>query len=415
MELPRYRYQLVIMGPNAGRYDGLQAAAIRGGFEELGLDPSTDLVVLGGDERDAIDGRSCVAGLWFGGESTFANEPAHKETLKRVVDQGGAVIPLVEDLGRFGQLIPKELRHLNAIVWDDARVPGDVFKVFGLTREFRQAFVSYKRSDSAGIARQLAHQLFDRGYQVFLDTASVERGVPFQEVLHERLADIDVVVLLDSPHALDSVWVHEELDLIHQLGLGVLQLFWTEPSPGDPENPAQRKLKPTKGTEFSIRFPLEEGHFVDPSVTLGPEAMLKPDVLRQVADRAEQARIRSLGSRRLRVVSYLRAEAERLGLEVDMQAAGPVYLRREGKVIATAYPVIGIPNAGIVDALEQRIAGGPEFREKMQPGDYGPYRIVFDGLGILDRRLGHLNWLNSHLDLRTLRTELLQDWLTSHG
>ena len=160
MELPRYRYQLVIMGPNAGLYDGLQAAAIRDGFEELGLDPATDLVVLGGEERDAIDGRSCVAGLWFGGESTFADEPAHKEKLKRVVAQGGAVIPLVEDLGRCGQHIPEELRHLNGIVWDDARVPGDILKAFGLTREFRQAFVSYKRSDPAGIARQLAHRLF---------------------------------------------------------------------------------------------------------------------------------------------------------------------------------------------------------------------------------------------------------------
>ena len=142
--------------------------------------------------------------------------------------------------------------------------------------------------------------------------------MPFQEVLHYRLADIDVVILLDSPRALDSKWVHEELDLIHQLGLGVLQLFWTKPDPDDPEDPTQRKLKPTKGTEFSMRFPLEEGHFVDPNVTIGPEAILKPDVLGQVVDRAEQARIRSLGSRRLRVVSYLRAEADRLGLEVEM-------------------------------------------------------------------------------------------------
>jgi hypothetical protein len=83
-------------------------------------------------------------------------------------------------------------------------VVGDVLKAFWLTRESRQAFISYKRTDSEGIAKQLAHILFDRGYQTFLDTASVERGVPFQEVLHDRPPNTDLVVLLDSPNAQKS-------------------------------------------------------------------------------------------------------------------------------------------------------------------------------------------------------------------
>ena len=153
------------------------------------------------------------------------------------------------------------MQSVNGIAWDDARLTGDILKAFGLTRELRQAFISYKRSDSAGIARQLAHILFDRGYQIFLDTASVERGVAFQDVLHDRLANIDLVILLDSPHALDSVWVHEELDMVNQLGLGVLQLAWTVPDPDDP----WRQAPGHPG--YRVQFPIParaEAHFDDP-------------------------------------------------------------------------------------------------------------------------------------------------------
>ena len=89
----------------------------------------------------------------------------------------------------------------------------------------------------------------------------MERGVAFQDVLHERLANIDLVILLDSPHALDSVWVHEELDMVNQLGLGVLQLAWTVP---DPNESSGVKLLATPGTEFSFRYALEPRHFEDP-------------------------------------------------------------------------------------------------------------------------------------------------------
>ncbi len=316
------------------------------------------------------------------------------------------MFPLVEGLGRFSDQIPEPLLSINGLEWDDARLAGDVLKTFGLTRGLRRAFISYKRSDSEGIARQLAHTLFDRGYEIFLDTASVERGVPFQDVLRDRLANIDLVVLLDSPNALSSKWVHEELSLVHHLGLGVLQLAWWKP---DPRDPSGGRLQATKGTEFSIRFALEPAHFEDPAVTDNPAARLKPDVLKLVADRAEQARIRSLGIRRTRVVSYLRAEVERLGLEVLVQPMGPVQILREGTLLATTYPIVGLPDAWVINERERELVGTVQQSGKTH--DLGPHRIVYDALGILDERLEHLNWLNRHLLLKTVRTELLRDWL----
>ncbi len=279
------QYQLITLGPNADLFDHRIRQELFDGFRDLDLDPASDLAILGAHQRSQLNAKCSMIGLWYGGDSPFVGEVEHIEALESLLAMGVAPLPLVESLEVFTKKIPKSLQSINGIAWDDARLIGDILKAFGLTRELRQAFISYKRSDSAGIARQLAHTLFDRGYQVFLDTASVERGVAFQEVLHDRLANIDLVVLLDSPHALDSVWVHEELDMVNQLGLGVLQLAWTVPDPGDPSGV---RLLATPGTEFSFRYGLEPRHFKDPSHTIGPDARLNDEALKEIADCAEQ-------------------------------------------------------------------------------------------------------------------------------
>jgi hypothetical protein len=400
---------LITLGPNAKLFEQRVRQELCDGFRELDLDPASDLAILGVDQRSQLNAKCSIVGLWYGGDSPFDGESEHAEALSSLLTMGVALFPLVESLDLIGQHIPKPLRSVNGIAWGDARLTGDILKAFGLTRELRQAFISYKRSDSAGIAKQIAHVLFDRGYQVFLDTASVERGVPFQDILHERLANIDLVILLDSPHALDSVWVHEELDMVNQLGLGVLQLAWTKP---DPNQPTGVKLLATPGTEFSFRYSLEPGHFEDAGKTIGPDAMLKAEALKEVADRAEQARIRSLGARRMRVVSYLRAEASRLDLAVDVQPAGGVAILKKGQVISTAYPIIGLPDAWVIYEQERRIREGKGGAAPVS--DLGACRILYDGLGILVDRLQHLGWLNDHVELKTVRTELLQDWLKTH-
>src|SRR5208337_254455 len=188
------------------------------------------------------------------------------------------------------------------------------------------------------------------------------------------LANIDLVILLDSPHALDSVWVHEELDMVNQLGLGVLQLAWTVPDPGDPSG---TRLLATPGTEFSFRYGLEPRHFDDPGKTIGPDATLEAEALKEVADCAEQARIRSLGARRMRVVSYLRAEVSRYDLAVSIQPAGPVEILRRGQVIFTAYPIIGLPDAWVIYEQQRRILAGKSGATPVT--DFGAYRILYDG------------------------------------
>ena len=72
-------------------------------------------------------------------------------------------------------------------VGDDVRTREKLKRFF----RGRKIFVSYRRSDSAGYAAQLSAAL-RRGYrQVFLDYQEIPAGARWQDVLEERLADLE--------------------------------------------------------------------------------------------------------------------------------------------------------------------------------------------------------------------------------
>ncbi len=157
--------------------------------------------------------------------------------------RGFSLFPVVEDLTRYSRCVPPELLPINGQIWDLARVGSDIMRGFRLSRRWRQVFISYRRSESTGVAHQLFHELNERGFRVFLDTASVDGGADFQKALWSRMADVDLVILLDTPGALSSNWVYQELNRAHDLGMGVVQLIW----PGHAR---------TKGTELSFQCSL---------------------------------------------------------------------------------------------------------------------------------------------------------------
>jgi hypothetical protein len=192
------------------------------------------------------------AGVWFGGTET--SDQADLDILEKLLQENLPVFPVIDKLDNYKQLVPASLHRINGHVWESADPQVDpkggatlVTNILGalwLTRLQRQAFISYKRDDTRGVAIQLFHALSQSGYQPFLDLWSIDSGVAFQDALWERMADIDLLIFLDSVHALSSRWVHEELARAHALGLGVLQLVW----------PNHRR---TQDTEFSDWIPLE--------------------------------------------------------------------------------------------------------------------------------------------------------------
>ncbi len=390
------KYQLILLGPNAARYgDGLRAT-MESRLLDLKLDPEKDFEVLGAADAARINWKGTPVGLWYGGDDTQASD-----VLESLQTRGAPILPLVEDRDRFTSLVPETLRPINGRQWDDPHIPGDILRMLRLSRDDRQAFISYRRVTATPVAQALHAALNGREYQVFLDTASVEAGACFQNVLWDRLADMDLMILLDSPQALDSRWVNDELTRVNQLGLGVLQLIWPDP---------HRRFK---GTELSEPFDLAATDFVNGDS--GPDGQLTPDALGRIVAKAEDVRIRSLSARRSRVVKELLDRARGVGLGADQYPMGPVTLRRRdhnpsgGTILGIAVPLIGLPSAWTIHQLSKQLAQLLKF-ESSNPADLqqlddliqaGAVRIVYDGLGVQPDRAEHFTWLNERISLKT--------------
>lgn len=371
------KYQLIILGPNASQFETLLRLSLDQSFTDLGLDPSTHLEVIYEHNYVAdVDWRTNPVGVWFGGDPAVATPP-----LNELISRQAPVLPLVQALAQFTADIPPELRAINGRRWDDSRVPGDVLRALRLTRDLRQAFISYKRSDSQGVANGLLDALTRHGYRTFLDIASVEALEPFQDILWDRLSDMDLLVLIDTPGALSSRWVDEELTRANQLGLGVLQLVW----PGH---------TPFAGTELSERLQLQATDFEGGVVGAG--ASLTLPATNRVLQLAEQLRIRSLATRRARVVDELASLGQQHAFTIISHPTGPLTVHRQpnNALAAVVLPLIGLPDAWSIHQAEQTL------NQLQAPGV--DIRLVYDNLGILAARAVHLHWLNTHLPLRTL-------------
>ena len=210
------KYQLVLLGAAgsssvdacASRLDN----ALNVAFAQLGVNVGKFLVrVRSGMTDPDIDRRMLSVAVFFGLTPSPSLLPTDEERLGHLLTDGSLIIPVVEDTASFGTLVPPQIAHLNGISVADCgndfvRLAARILEGFGLLREKRRLFISYRRVETSGVAAQLYEVLDASGFDVFLDTHGVLRpGEPFQDILWHRLADTDVALLLDSPGFLASV------------------------------------------------------------------------------------------------------------------------------------------------------------------------------------------------------------------
>lgn len=209
------------------------------------------------------------------------------------------VIPIAEK-GDSIVVYPECVRKYNAILingnYSSARL--NILKTlchyFGLIRAERRIFISYARRDSRKVALQLFDELSRRGYSVFLDTVSIEKGEEFQDELWHHMADSDLVVMLNTKRYTKSHWCQEEYikALSHRIGL--FSVSWPGVASSDDET-----------WKLTGQYILDECCFAS-------NKYLRKPVMQRLLNEIENVRISNIASRKtLLIREFICAEENR--------------------------------------------------------------------------------------------------------
>jgi len=401
------KYQLVVFGPAGAACLTDLKTEFHSQVTSIGLNPAVDTEVLfAATPADVMQVKwdGAPVGIWFG-EDVPAFAQHQEELVEDLLKKGHPVFPVCESLTDFGKKVPTSLKSLNGQPWKEpeqkSSVVANALAAFRLAPRDRLAFISYRRDESRALAVQIFEALVERKYNAFLDTASVPAGVTFQEVLRGRLSDVNLIIFLDTPGALSSQWVYQELNQAQTQGMGILQVI----SPGRAQAP---------GTGFCDPFPLRNSDFVN-GVT-DATGTLNATRLGDLIQSTERTRIRSIRHRRERVMGDAVAQATQLGLTSAVYPVGTntfpvanIELYKSGNLVGRLLPALGLPTS---------IAIHEGWTDLDKAGwDVQSARLVYDEVGIHPDHFQHLTWLNDRLDVnRSIQTQPLTNlktWLRS--
>jgi hypothetical protein len=220
------KYQLIYIG-NSSPFLNKILDSFFNRIDELGM--KRDLVSVINPTNFSIEYKRNAPKycLYFGDSSGNFKDTAILQTL---IEDDALILPIVPDINSFLKCVPKELANINGIELTKEqeidKLVSSILEGLSLLRLSRRLFISYKRDESSRVAIQLYEQLEKAGFDVFLDTHSIRPGEEFQNELWHRLADTDVVVLLNTPNFLKSQWTTEELAKANSMSIGIVQLIW---------------------------------------------------------------------------------------------------------------------------------------------------------------------------------------------
>jgi hypothetical protein len=386
-------YQIAIVTNQAAAEETLLKKTLERHFAELGIDPQF-LTFLDENTIASRDPKAPTVAAYL----SVNTHPKSSAGIASLLSQGILVVPVVPDIRQYNEFVFPDLFHVNGLEMstpDDPnleKVAAVLLEGLNLLRKTRRLFISYRRSETQSIAIQLFELLEECGFDVFLDTHSVRPGEPFQDVLWHRLADTDVVVLLDSPDFLESRWTVEELARSNTTNVQILQLVW----PGT-------SIKAIAA--FSRVWQLTNYDF-EGSSTLGQGTRLTDRTKKLIATEVESLRARAIAARYTYLVGELCAEAAALNLSPKIQPQRYITLQRKPGSFSAAVPAVGVPDATNYHQIEEEFDGHkPAYAEVI---------LFYDERGVRDRWLGHLAWLDrQNLAVRSIQVAGIAAWLRS--
>jgi hypothetical protein len=372
----RHFYELVFLGNESSLLGDIEQTLSRR-LSELGMQPSA-VKILRESNTSGRDRKLPTFAIFLGYQG--ANDESHPLLLE-LLDDSVTIAPIVSSLSSVSNELPLSLRHINALPKDTSgaidRIVSTVLEHFRLLRAERKLFISYKREDSQSIANALYDELDRRGFDVFIDVRSVPPAKDFQKELWHRLSDTDVVVLLDTPGFRSSRWTTEELARANATNVQILHVLWPE-------------QEDDGSSALSYFLRLSDEDFV--GLKLGKDTGLTPESLGLICDEAERLRARAIAARYRHLVDNFCDSARDLGLKPDVHPDRWISVERKGNMIGVI-PAVGVPTS---DRIHKTFA-------QLSAQSPAEMWLIYDNRGLLDTWLEHLDWLDKHLPIRTIR------------
>lgn len=382
-----YQYQLIFLGD----VGNAACEAIKRRFfeiiHEMGLQEDAFIIITAANFATAYQNKQPTFAYYFG-KQNHNDQDADK--LDILMSNGDAIIPVYFHPDAFCDEIPKIAWKMNGKIYAAEKLDAFVnyaLEALRLMRENRKLFISYRRSDSTVVANQLFDALVRCNYDVFLDTYSINAAKNFQEELHHRLSDCDILIQLYTKDFKASPWCMEEITAANQKQIGVIEIVW----PGIKLDIHNHLCEPVLLTKDSFDKDYND-----------PKAVLTEETITEISKKVESVRARNMAARQDSLVGEFIKEAQKVGRQLVQEYKYLVERLSSGEV-NVFIPAVGVPQS--YDCYESL-----RFKDLLNnPNTH--IHLIYDDLRIKRKWIDHLDWLNKTLEVQTIKKDVFSQWL----
>lgn len=386
-----YYYQLIFLGNVKDHaYAELREHSLKR-VKDLGIEVKCVKIIKADNFKTDYDNKQPSFVFYLGNR---ANKNKDKDILEMLLNNGELIYPLYFSQNGFEQEIPPVLSALNGHQYVKEEVDKYVncaLEMLRLLRKTRKVFISYRRNESAAVANQLFDALTRRNFDVFLDSYVIRGADNFQDELFHRMSDCDVVVQLHTSDFKNSEWCRAEVEMANMKQIGLVEVAWPD-------------MRLERWQELCHYYPLKITDFKRNSRT-GSTAQLKAKVIHAIARDVESVRARNLAARQDNLTGEFVKEANKVGKAIVQELYYLIEQLPDGNR-RLYLPAIGIPSS--FDYYESL-----EFRQLLNDDRLEIY-LLYDELRIRAKWIDHLDWLDSSLEVKTIKKKDFERWLKTH-
>lgn len=321
--------------------------------------------------------------------SCFCNMSSeYIEEVNNIIKYGIPVLPVFNPKdGNYDSIVPECLKPINALNIDSNdiekstdRIISYILEGFGLIRQERKVFISYKRSEARAIAVQLYDSLNHLNYRVFLDTASIRHGSDFQKRLMNELSDSDILIFLNSEKAFESEWVKEEYINAYSQRIGIVHVDWPNSKKTDKELNAC--------VDMTAPIQLTEEYFTNYG---SPDSLLSEEILSKILFYVEQLRIKNLAARKTHLITeFCNIRNNSSDSKLVFSPFDQMIIDEKGNQDQMMYyPVLGIPKSEDFNQVRKK-------KTKLN----GTVSILYNKMLVEEEYLDYLNWIDENTPIK---------------